>query len=423
MKIKFHYILAFFIVTLFLDFDYTIANFKIRPLDIFLAVVFCFILFSQKHLRIINHFVCVSFYVFILFIILNSFAKVPFVTLVKESIQIIEYLFLMHLIANVTVDPLIRKQFLNVIFWGTGAVAIFCVAYHVSRGIYSGFKDLDSPKHSFAYFALFAIINYFSHNKRKGFYLFVVLLALFMALLSGERKGWAGLLVGGSYFVFLQLRSSDSKKNIKAIVRFATVVIIIGIVSSLLLLGNTRFHYFDKQISSVSTVLDRLTSSDNISDTKSDDERIYMFNYGIMLFHKNPIFGIGIEQFPVSISHATRGLYRHDAHNFYLKILDEEGLVGLALLIIFNVTLFWFLLKRTRNKIPHIAFAARCMVALFLLGAVVNCFLASKALTWMYFLIPCGVFIGITKEAGLRKRMAFAFNAENDEAVSTLVTG
>jgi len=98
------------------------------------------------------------------------------------------------------------------------------------------------------------------------------------------------------------------------------------------------------------------------------------------------------------MSNITHGEIAKDAHNFYLKILTEEGLFGLVLFLIFIVTLFVLLLKKAQSKIPHIAFTARCLIGIFLLGNVVNFFLASKAVTWMYFLLPCGMLIGLNRE-------------------------
>jgi len=44
---------------------------------------------------------------------------------------------------------------------------------------------------------------------------------------------------------------------------------------------------------------------------------------------------------------------------------------------------------------------------LFLLGSVVNAFLAAKALSWYYLILPCGMLLGINKELELYKKLIF----------------
>jgi O-antigen ligase len=50
--------------------------------------------------------------------------------------------------------------------------------------------------------------------------------------------------------------------------------------------------------------------------SKSDEERIFMFNLGIQLFVQHPVSGIGIDQFRGFVEDATHGEFSHDAHNF-----------------------------------------------------------------------------------------------------------
>src|SRR5215216_5456553 len=115
MKIRFHHVLAFFVITLFFDFDYEIYGFRVRILDLFLVIVLGSMILSFKNLKIRQNLVAVSFYFFVLFTIINGFTKVPLRDVIKEGVQLIEYLFLMHLIANATDDEKKRKEFLNIL--------------------------------------------------------------------------------------------------------------------------------------------------------------------------------------------------------------------------------------------------------------------------------------------------------------------
>lgn len=77
--------------------------------------------------------------------------------------------------------------------------------------------------------------------------------------------------------------------------------------------------------------------------------RFDLWNHAIDLFEKNPLIGIGFGGFEYAMPH---GIPWKDTHNYYLKILSEQGMVGFILLLI---VLFmasrsgWKLLKTGKN--------------------------------------------------------------------------
>jgi O-antigen ligase len=405
MKIKFHHLLAFFLVTLFLDFDYESPVIRIRIIDVFLVVLVILMILSASSFKTNNNPAAMAFYLFILYLLINGIIKIGFSTTIKEIFQLIEYVFLMHLIARATDQPKKRKEFLDILFWGVGCVAICAAIYNVSLGHYSAYKELDAPKHSFAVFALLAVIRFLTSKKKTQFQLLILLLSLAILLLSGERKGWVGFIVGGGVFTYLQLKASLSKKNIHAIATFFVIVVTLALVTELYLASQPQLRYLDRQLTSFSDVSNVFSDDNGQYASKSDEERIFMFNLGIELFVKNPVSGVGIDQFRSYVEEATSGEWGHDAHNFYIKILSEEGIIGIVLFLLPLFLLFVELWKKTRNKIPHIATDARIMLALFLLGSVVNFFLAAKALSWLYLVLPCGMVLGLSKELAFYKNV------------------
>jgi hypothetical protein len=58
--------------------------------------------------------------------------------------------------------------------------------------------------------------------------------------------------------------------------------------------------------------------------------RLDLWNHAIGLFLQKPIFGIGMGGFAFEI---PAELIYKDTHNFYLKMLSEQGVVGIGLLI------------------------------------------------------------------------------------------
>jgi O-antigen ligase len=406
MKIKFHHILAFFILTLFFDFD-ILSVVRLRIIDFFLAGVVAYRIVSMKGFKFSSNAATMSFYFFVIYLSINGIIKVSLSDAIKEAIQLIEYIFLMHFIAEATDEPQKRKEFLNILFWGTGCIALYSMIFNVSQGDYVDYKELDSPKHSFAYFALLAVIRIFTTNKKKQFQYLITFVAIVMLLFSGERKGWAGFIIGTGMFVYLQIKSKFTKRNFNAITTFIMITVTIGSITVLFLTANPEFHYLDRQLSSFSDVTNFFSSGDSKYESKSDEERIFMLKYGMQLFVQYPLSGIGVDQFKEFVTKETSGLISHDAHNFYLKILVEDGIIGLIFFLLTLFFIFLELLKKTRNKFSHIQQDARIIMALFLLGSVVNAFLAAKALSWYYLILPCGMLLGINKELELYKKLIF----------------
>jgi len=411
MNIRFHQILAFFIVTLFLDIEYDTAILRVRPIDFFLAFVLMFKILESINLKILKSTVAIGLYIFLGFIIINGFTKVASANVIKEGIQLLEYLFLLHLIAFEINNQEKRSEFLIILFWGSGLVAFYSVAYHASLGIYSGYKDLDSPKHSFAFFSLLALIRYFTQVSRKSSNFFILMASLLITFLGGERKGWLGLFLASSVFLLVQTKSKQKFRRITSIV--ATFIFVVFILVSYIA-TNTNFQYLNKQIGTIADVEVFFSDKDNVYASRSDAERIFMFNYSIQLFDKNPLLGIGVDEFSVYVKKATFGEITHDAHNFYLKELVENGIIGLTLLLIAMFIITVNIAKLTKNKDEAIADSAKIILALFVLGSIVNLFLAGKALTWLYLILPAGLIIGLNKEVEFQKRVtkhaAVSFN-------------
>src|SRR4051812_46104413 len=105
MKIKFHHVLAVFILTLFFDVDYELSFVRVRIIDVFLLVLVALMILSSGRLKAINNPASFSLYFLIVYILLNGVIKVSFSSVIKETMQLFEYVFLMHLIAEATNEP------------------------------------------------------------------------------------------------------------------------------------------------------------------------------------------------------------------------------------------------------------------------------------------------------------------------------
>ena len=58
--------------------------------------------------------------------------------------------------------------------------------------------------------------------------------------------------------------------------------------------------------------------------------RLDLWDHALKLFEQNPVFGVGFGGFQFSV---PEGVHYTDTHNFYLKTLSEQGVIGFTLLL------------------------------------------------------------------------------------------
>ncbi|OIP59120.1 MAG: hypothetical protein CO143_01465 [Candidatus Moranbacteria bacterium CG_4_9_14_3_um_filter_45_14] len=144
-----------------------------------------------------------------------------------------------------------------------------------------------------------------------------------------SRGGYGGLIFGmGAFFVPIFLQSSQWRKRM---FRIGTVIMVLSGVMLLSPVGT------------------RLLSSFSQSDT-SNIERLRLWQEATVFVLNNPIFGTGLGNYPLFIKPSAD--YREPiyAHNLYLDIASESGLVGLFFFcgfLFFGVLSAW---KRWRSE-------------------------------------------------------------------------
>ena len=81
--------------------------------------------------------------------------------------------------------------------------------------------------------------------------------------------------------------------------------------------------------------------------------RFHFWSVAWKIFLANPILGTGLDSFGAAYTRfdTGSGLYRvEQAHNDYLQILSDGGIVGFAIILAFIVMLVWKALTRIRNE-------------------------------------------------------------------------
>jgi len=146
-------------------------------------------------------------------------------------------------------------------------------------------------------------------DKKNIFYLITMLLALLFTFSRGAYFGFFAALFFITFILFLRFKIRPSKKQIY----IGAAILLSGI----LVVSNTVFG--ERFISSFS-----LTEVSNVG-------RLGIWKTSFVVFEKNPILGAGLGNLPIFFDPTASVKSPINAHNTYLDILSELGIIGLLL--------------------------------------------------------------------------------------------
>jgi len=178
----------------------------------------------------------------------------------------------------------------------------------------------------------------------RMFVLFGCCLIALGMILTGSRGTFIGLFFSIILFVFFY--------NLKLKTRFIYIALI---VSSFILLIFISFHLGlinEEQ-------LQRIVSVFNIKETGGGNSRINIWSVGWEMVKANPLIGVGLDNFQgvfldyafiASLPFGYQGIYYgRDAHNIFLCMIAELGIVGSILFIVFAINIFKKLIENSRD--------------------------------------------------------------------------
>jgi len=159
----------------------------------------------------------------------------------------------------------------------------------------------------------FVILGMFWFDKvkiRRILFGAVILLNLYCVLFLYSRGAYIAVLIGLIFFSLV--------KNKKLLIPLVAILIF-------------------WQTFLPSSVVERINITENqegVLDTSSQS-RLVLWQESIKLFEQNPIIGVGYDVF------SYLGYEKRDTHNIYLKVLAEQGIIGIIILFL----LFYLALK------------------------------------------------------------------------------
>ena len=205
---------------------------------------------------------------------------------------------------------------------------------------------------------------------------------LLTAKRTGILFGTAAILLGTVTYRYKKIR----------IARFAGL----GIVVLLLLLAASRFS------APLQLIINRFIE---LGKDTSTTNRIKMWKLALEMFARHPVIGNGWESFKyeyyLRLSTRTGGLYDYlDAHNVYLQVLAETGILGFSLFMtcIGTTFLITYRILRARDRIAGrldkaaVLYAFMYQVYFILYCATGNCL---YDITFIHYTAAAGLMYGV----------------------------
>lgn len=202
---------------------------------------------------------------------------------------------------------------------------------------------------------------------------------------SGLLFGMAAILMG--YMVYKYRRINA--------VRIAGIAVLMILV----FLAASRF------VPPLQVVLTRFM---RLGKDSSTTNRFKMWRLALEMFARSPLIGNGWESFKfeyyLRISNRTGGLYDYlDAHNVFLQVLAETGLIGGTIFIacIGSAFMTAYRLLQSRDRIPMlfdrvaVVYSFMYQIYFILYCATGNCL---YDITFMHYMLAVGLMLGVYKK-------------------------
>lgn len=211
----------------------------------------------------------------------------------------------------------------------------------------AGFSGHYSTNAIYITYATLLSFTYLIKNKKIS-NLFIFLISMYSLFLTGKRAHLI-LVIIALFFMYI---FSEKEHKMKEKLKKALIILLSGSICVIIL------SFF---ITSLQTTFLRIISANNITELLNG--RSYFWQWTITYFLQNPILGLGWGGFKYEY-YKLIGPYDNvnkyvDAHNTYLQVLCELGLVGFITfisLIIANIKRTIYLWTNTNNRnLPYIS--------------------------------------------------------------------
>jgi O-antigen ligase len=237
------------------------------------------------------------------------------VTLSPSTFANLTSILMLFMVTLVMVNSVARLRW--VVLMSIGSIG-FSSLYVISqwwtfRNVWSNFRGWGGVSGDPDYFSLLAVLwlplaTLFIVSRRpmweRLFCLGSAILTVVAIVVSASRGGFIGLVTALLFFAM------HSKRRFQILAATIVLIPLLALVPG--------------------SPLTRLMHP-NASDDESSDNRLALWGAGVRMFEGSPLTGIGVDQFALNLKNypETRHLDFHVAHNTYVDIGSQMGLLGL----------------------------------------------------------------------------------------------
>ena len=327
---KYNIIFVALVLSIFIQLRYVTQLVIIRPFDFITVITFLYLFFKKKEVK---EKISPGFYYLVPFLIFHSFSALFISTdnFLRETLQVILIIMFAFILSDL--KPKINyRKIIYYLLIGSVFLMTFVILWHIRNNIWVGWKQLPDTRLLFTTVAifLFAYLNTIEISQKHKFKIIIMFVGFFSILLmSGERKA---ILV----FLFLVLMHYTYGFPLRIIIALVVTYWI------LLFLANTIDNVY---VARILSSLVRITETGNVdftlqtgmlkeADSYSNLQRAFAFNISKEYFLRNPIIGIGTNNFILILRnehHYLPYFLMVGIHNEFFRIPVENGLVGLFL--------------------------------------------------------------------------------------------
>ena len=346
---------ALVVASAFLGIEIDAGPLKVRPFDFLLGLaLFVTVLPALSEGRFPRVPVIgalVAFGMLAAYTAVNAISRGMLTITIVNSIQAAEFFLFYVVLCSALRTPAHRRAFMGAITFFFWVLALGTAALHISVGIYGGYKLFDEPKLVFGLLAALMMARFLGSLKPATLLSSALVVgAVVLMVLSGERKGWIAFAAA---VVALLLTGHLKRLGRAAALRTVTLgsLAVVALAGALAL--SAQNPYVAKQLDSFGFLAEVVTegtdNADSAATTRSNAQRLMLAGQGIEAFKEEPVFGIGPTTFKSWVQArvgASEEVKVQGVHNEYLRHLAELGLIGLALYV-----LIWLLaLKAVRDR-------------------------------------------------------------------------
>jgi hypothetical protein len=303
---------------------------SLKPFDILILIIAppCLIFTKTRNVRISTGLLLMFLFYLVCTVPIFFFNELLYS--IKRSIQIVILLSFGIVLLNVNPSALNRRHY-HLALAVMACIVAFNVSWHIANGYITDWKRLGDPKSLFVFLPACVGVGIALGAIPKNILTLGVWLLLFLLIvMSGERKALPTFFVI-SIAVFLDLR------NIHLF-----VLILVGGLSGLVAGDIILDGYISRRIDSITAESDARNDplyilQGGIPASVSDAQRKVGTQVAKQLFSENPVFGAGMDAcVTYSVTHfANYPKFIHGvAHNEFLRILAEQGVFGMFLMMI-----------------------------------------------------------------------------------------